>query len=104
LLAQTYLPTSVAAASSRLSLSVFYLTARGDPAKTSYAPTTSTTPRWVASTLGGTGDALLAASAYPDGVQGQQLFYRFGTTVYNNAYTPVNGGWYPAPLPGTAAR
>jgi hypothetical protein len=104
LLAQPYLPTSVAASSSRLSLNVFYLTADGDPAKTSYAPATSTTPRWVANTLGGTGDALLGASAYPDGVQGQQLFYRFGTTVFDNAYTPVNGGWYPAPMPGTAAR
>jgi hypothetical protein len=103
LFAQTYLPTSVAASSSRLSLSVFYLTADGDPAKTSYAPTTSTSPQWVATTLGGTGDALLAASAYPDGVQGQHLFYRFGTAVYDNAYTPVDGGWYPALMPGTAA-
>ena len=104
LLAQTYLPTSVTAASSRLSLGVFYLTAEGDPAQTSYAPTTSATPHWSASTLGGTGDALLGVSAYPDGVQGQQLFYRFGTAVYDNAYTPVNGSWYPGRIPGSAAR
>lgn len=104
LLAQAYLPTSVTAAASRLSLSVYYLTADGDPAATAYAPTTSRTPRWAASTLGGDGDALLGASAYPDGVQGQQLFYRFGTAVYDNAYTPVNGGWYPGLMPGTASQ
>jgi hypothetical protein len=104
LLAQTYLPTSVTASSSRLILSVFYLTADGDPAQTSHAPTTPETPHWVATTLGGTGDALLGASAYPDGVQGQQLFYRFGTAVYDNAYTPVDGGWYPSRMPGSAAR
>jgi PKD repeat protein len=103
LLAQTYLPASVTAAATRLGLGVFYLTAAGDPATTSYAPTTSRTPRWAASTLGGSGDALLGASAYPDGVQGQQLFYRSGTAVYDNAYTPVNGSWYPGLMPGSAA-
>ena len=74
------------------------------PATTSYAPATSTTPRWTASTLGGDGDALLGASAYPDGVQGQQLFYRFGTAVYDNAYTPANGSWYPGLMPGSASQ
>jgi Fungal fucose-specific lectin len=103
LLAQAYLPTAVTASSSRLSISVFYLTASGDPAASSYAPTISTSPRWTATTLGGTGEALLAASAYPDGVQGQQLFYRFGAAVYDNAYSPVHGSWYPARMPGSAA-
>jgi hypothetical protein len=100
LLAQTYLPTSVNAASSRLALNVFYLSPTGGPAQTSFAPAASGTPHWVANTLGGTGDALLGISAYPDGVQGQQVFYRAGAALYDNAYTPVNGGWYPALMPG----
>jgi hypothetical protein len=103
LLAQTYLATSVNAASSRLALNVFYLSPTGGPAQTSFAPAASGTPHWVANTLGGTGDALLGISAYPDGVQGQQVFYRAGAALYDNAYTPVNGGWYPALMPGRVA-
>lgn len=79
---------------------VYFLTPNGDPADTH---ATSGSGRWITGTLGGVATRLLGAEAYPDGVQGQQFFMAENSDVYDNAYTPVNGTWYPAPLPGTAA-
>jgi hypothetical protein len=89
LLATSYLSTD-----GTLDLRAFFITANGDPAET-----TKTSNGWATDTLGGTASSLLGISAYPDGVQTMDLMESDNGTFYENDYTPVNGTWYPAPLP-----
>jgi PKD repeat protein len=89
------LATSYLLPSGALGEDVFYLTASGQPAATSWAANTQQ-----ATTLPGTATAILGASNYPAPGQPQRLFLGKGTKItVDNARTP-GGLWTATNLPG----
>jgi len=92
LLAANYLLPSGA-----LGEEVFYLTASGQPAATSWAANTQQ-----ATTLPGTATAILGASDYPAPGQPQRLFLGNGTNITVDAAPTAGGLWTASKLPGAA--
>ncbi|MFZ0216017.1 MAG: PKD domain-containing protein, partial [Candidatus Dormiibacterota bacterium] len=86
------------ASTGSLALEVFYLTPSGAVGNTALSGST-----WTTSTLPGTATRLLGASAYPDGVQGQNVFFAGGSAVELDSFNPQTGTWTEVTLPGSTS-